>query len=264
VTILSLDNYLASARQNVPWMKSAAMTTVANISFDPFAIAGDPGAGTLAGTSTAAGVVPDDTIAGYPPVNTFGGGAVGYLTRARATSSVACRITLYDRLFVCGAYAFNAATTLAAQPSFSARIPSGTDYSGLEIWAEQVTAATGIQSVTVTYDDQANVSRSTGAISQAVAGIVGRCWRLPLVAGGSTVKMITNVTGTVATVGTFNVMVLRPLWEGFIPAASAGVVDDLMRTGAPIVYPDAALFCLVTPQGTALGIPMCGFEISNL
>ncbi len=261
--IASLDQYIASAKQNAVWMKTGSLTTVANVSFDPFAIAGDPGAGTLAGTSTTAGVVPTDATAGYPTINAFGGSATGYLSRARATSSVACRIDLYDRLFLAGAYAFNANTALSSQPSYSSRVPGGTDFSGLELWFEQVTAATGIQSVNVSYTDQADAARSTGAISQGTAGIVGRCTRMSLEAGGTSVKKITNVAGTVASAGTFNVMVLRPLWTGYVSLATQSVLDDLLHTGMPQVFADSALMCLVTPQSTALGVPMCSFEIAN-
>lgn len=263
MSILSVDNYVASAKQNVIWMKGGAMTTVANVTFDPFAIAGDPGAGTLAGTSTAAGVVPTAATAGTPTINAFGGGAKGYLAGATCTSSVACRVNLYDLLWKGGAYAFNANTAVTS-PSWASRVPAGTDFTGLELWFEQVTASTLVQSVTVNYTDQANAAQVTAAVSQTTAGIVGRCTRMTLAAGGTSIKTITNVLGTVASAGTFNVLVVRPLWEGFIPQASASVTDDFVKTGLVEVFADSALFCLVTPLSTALGVPMCTFEIANL
>ena len=262
MAITSLDTYIAAAKQNVNWAKTAALTCVANVSFSPFAIAGDPGAGTLAGTSTAAGVVPTDGTAGCPTINAFGGGATGYLAGATATSSVACRINLYDMLWKGGAYAFNANTAVTS-PSWSSRIPGGTDYTGVEIWMEQVTAGTLVQNATVLYTDSADVGKSTGAVSAGLAAIVGRCTRLGLAAGGTSVKTITNVQGTVASAGTFNILVLRPLWEAYIPLATFSVTDDLLKTGMPQVFADSALFCLVTPLSTALGIPMCTFEIAN-
>jgi len=216
----------------------------------------------LAGTSVAAGVVPDDTVAGYPAVNTFGGSAVGYLSRVEFASSVAGRLTLYDRLFVAGAYAFNASQALSAQPSFSARLP-GTSYKGLEIWVEQVTAGTLVQNVAVTYDDDGDISRTTGTVAAPAAMVVGRCFQLPLVAGGNSVKKITNVVGSTASAGTFNVMVLRPLWTGRMAIANDADVHDLLRTGMPIVYDTSALFMLAALDSTALGVPDCMIEIVN-
>ena len=75
MAITTLDGYIASAKQLVPWIKTAARTTVAAGWFSLFELAGNPGAGTLAGSSTTAGVVPDDTVAGFPSLSTFGGGA---------------------------------------------------------------------------------------------------------------------------------------------------------------------------------------------
>ncbi|MGL5935247.1 MAG: hypothetical protein ACRCZI_06450, partial [Cetobacterium sp.] len=169
-----------------------------------------------------------------------------------------------DRLFACGAYAFNANTALASQPSFSSRVPGGTDFTSLQIWVEQVTAATGNQAVNVTYTNQAGTgSRTTGAVGVGAAPIVGRCWQLPLQSGDSGVQRIDNVTGSVATVGTFNVMVLRPLWEGRVMIATAGDLHDLLSTGLPQVFADSAMYGLVCADSTSTGIPDVTFEIAN-
>lgn len=263
MTIATLDQYIAAPKQRAPWQKTASLTTVATSWFSTFAQAGNPGAGTLAGVNTANGVVPTDATAGYPAINAFGGGATGYLSKIEFGSTVACRIQLFDRLFVAGAYAFNANTALASQPSFAGRVP-GTNYAGLEIWVEQVTAATGNQAVTVTYTNEAGTTtRSTGAVGIGAAPTVGRCWQLPLQSGDSGVQRIDNVLGTVATVGTFNVMVLRPLWTGRVRAANDGDIHDFLRTGMPQIFADSALYALISADGTASGLPELEIEIAN-
>jgi hypothetical protein len=263
MTIASLDDYIASAKQRITFTKTAAVTTVAAAIFSVFDKAGDPGAGTLAGTSTTVGVVPTDATAGYPTINAFAGGATGYLSRFGFTSSVASRQALYDRLFLSGAHAFNAADTLGSQPSFASRVPGG-DYKMLELWVEAATAFTGIPVITVTYTNQDGVAgRTTGAVTAPAALTVNRCFQLPLQAGDTGIQKVESVTCGTATVGTFNVMVLRPLAEARVPVASYSEVQDMLKTGLPEVYADSALYLLVTADSTSSGIPSLHFEIAN-
>lgn len=270
--IKSGDQYFAAQKQDLILRKTASRTAIAQGWFSVFDVAGEPGAGVLAGTNTAAGVVPTDAIAGYPPINAFGASAIGRLTRVDFSSSVACRLRVYDRLFVAGAYAFNANTTLAGQPSYASRInlrnpandTDANDYKNLELWAEMVTAATGNQSVAVTYTDQdGNTGATTGAIGIGAAQTVGRCWQLPLASGDSGVQQITNVTGSIATVGTFNVMVLRPLCSMRIPVAGAGATWDAFLTGMKQIFADSSLFCMVCPDSTATGVFDLELQIAN-
>ena len=264
MSITTFDGLIAAARQIVPWTKTASRTSVAAIPFSVFDLAGNPGAGTLAGTSTTAGVVPDDTTAGCPLLNAFGGGNTGYLAAVDFYSSVACWIQLYDLLWKGGAYAFNANVTLSAQPSYSARVPGGTDFTGLQIWLETVTAFTGNQSIAVTYTNQAGTTgRTTGTIATGVAPTLGRMLQLPLQAGDSGVQKIESVVSTVATVGTFNVLVLRPLWAGRVPVANGGDTHGPDKTGLPQLFATSALFQIITADSTATGIPSLQLDITN-
>lgn len=264
MAITTLDQYIASQKQVIPWGKTGALTTIANMFFSSFDIAGFPGAGTLAGSSAASGVVHTDALAGYPAINAFQGGAKGYVSRLEFGSSVACRIALYDRLYVAGAYNFNASQTLSVQPSWSSRVPGGTDFTGLELWYEQVTAGTGVQSVAVTYTDQdGNAGATTGTVVMPAAFIKGRCAQLPLASGDSGLTKIETVTGTVATVGQFNINVLRPLCSVRVPYVNAAGVLDMLGTGLPEIYADSALYALVSCDSTALGIPDLLIEIAN-
>ena len=264
MTISTLDQYIAAASQRVGLIKTALRASVATIPFSVFDLAGNPGAGTLAGTSTTAGVVPTDATAGFPTINAFGGGATGYIGNVTFGNTVASRMRLFDLLWKGGAYAFNAAVTLSAQPSYSGRVLGGTDFTNTEIWLECVTAFTGNLSIAVTYTNQDGVAgRTTGTIATGVAPTVGRMLQLPLQAGDTGVQKIESVTSTVATVGTFNVLVMRRLWEGRCRLANDGDTHDFLKTGMPQIFADSALFLQVIADITATGIPEVQLEIVN-
>lgn len=263
MAISTFDGFIGSAKQYVAVAKTATRTTVASSWFSVFDVAGNPGAGTLAGTSTTTGVVPTDATAGCPTINAFGGGATGYLAQVDFGSSVACRLKLFDLLWKGGAYAFNANTSGNTPTSYSSRVPGGTDYTETQIWLEQVTAGTGVQNVAVTYTNQAGTTgRSTGTVATA-ANIVGRMWQLPLQAGDTGVQGVTGVVGSVATVGTFNILVMRPLWSGRVKIANDGDVHELSKTGMPFLYADSALFLAISADSTSSGIPDIELVIAN-
>lgn len=247
---------MPSVNQRQILKKTATRTTIASTWFSLFDIAGNPGAGTLNAGNTANGIVPVAGGSGYPSLAGFNGGT-GYLIGADIGSTVAGRIRLYDRVFACGAYAFNANTTLASQPSFAARVP-GT-YVGLEIWVEEVTAATGNLAVNVGYLDQDGNAGSTGAVGIGAAPTLGRCWQLPLAAGDSGVQRINSVAGTVASAGTFNVMVLRPLATGRVRVTNDGsYINGTKRR----IFQDSALYMLVCPDSTSSGLPDVEFDVT--
>lgn len=263
MSITSFDGLLASAKQRITLQKTASRTSVAAVPFSVFDLAGNPGAGTLAGANTANGVVPTDATAGFPTIGAFGGGAKGYLSRFEYAAPVAQRVSVYDMLFKAGAYAFNANTTLASQPSYSSRVPGGTDYKGLEIWIEAVTAFTGNPSFQINYLDQDGNAGDSGVVASGVAMSVGRMLRIPFAAGDNGVQQITQVRCTVATAGTFNVLVLRPLAAGRVAVANAGDVQGPDRTGMPEVFADSALFLQVTADSTATSTPELLIDIAN-
>ena len=274
MAITTFDGYVASAKQFVPYVKTAGRTTVAASWFTPFDLAGQPGAGTLAGTSTTAGVVPDATTAGMPTINAFGGGATGYLTQVGFSNTVASRIKVFDLLWKGGAYGFGAATTtVTAPPSYSARVPGGTDYSGTQIWIEVSTAfVTGnAWNVTVTYTNQAGATAKTTiafGTALAAAGLtLGRMYQLPLAAGDTGVQKIESVivvnNVTAMTAGAFNVLVMRPLWTGRVPAAFGGDIHDLSKTGMTQVFATSALYPIINADSTALGVPELEMVVAN-
>jgi len=263
MAITTIDGLISALKQTVVFCKTASRTSVALIPFSVFDLAGAPGAGTLAVGNTANGIVPTDAITGTPLLNAFSGANIGYLSRVDFSNTVACRMFLYDRVFSAGAYAFNAAVTLASQPSYVSRLPNG-DYNGLEIWIEAVTAFTGNQSIAATYTNLDGVTgRTTGTIATGVAPIVGRMLRLPLQAGDNGVQKIESVTSSVSTVGTFNVHVMRKLWCGRVKFANDGDIHEFTKTGMPQVFDTSALFYMIQPDSTATGLPTIDIDIIN-
>ena len=260
MAVTTLDGLIAATKRRVVYQKTASRTSVANIPFSVFDLAGNPGAGTLAVGNTANGIVPTDAVAGYPALATQA--ATLYINRIMARSSVACWFDLYDCLFSAGAYAFNANTTLTAQPSYAARVPA-TDYNGLELWLEAVTAFTGSQSIRIQYLDQGGAAGDTGTIATGVAPTVGRMFFMPLAAGDSGLQQVNVVTSTVSTAGTFNVHVMRWLWGCRINAANQGVVDSFLKTGLPHIYDASALRLIVQADSTATGLPSVRAETAD-
>lgn len=262
MAITTLDGLIAAASQRVGILKTASIVATALVATQNIQAAGNPGAGVLAGTNTANGIVPDDTVAGFPSIVNFAGGATGYISKIEFSNTVPCRMSLFDCLFKAGVYVVNAAVTLAAQPSYSGRVIGGTDFTNTELWIEAVTAFTGNQTIAVTYTNQAGVTgRTTGAIATGVAPGIARMLQLPLQAGDTGVQKIESVTSTISTVGTFNVLVLRRLWNGRVRIANDGDIHDFMKTGMPQIFDSSALMCIVTPDSTATGLPEIVAEV---
>lgn len=262
--IVSLDDYISAKKQIQVYYKSATATTIAAVmGYTLFDLAGSPGAGTLAIGNTANGVVHTSATAGYPLLNAFDVGAKGYLSKVEFSAPVAMRLALYDRLFAAGAYNFNADVTLASQPSYASRVPNGNDFNGLELWVETVTAFTGTPSFQINYLDQDGAAGDTGVIAAPAALTLRRCFQMPLASGDTGIQRVDRVRCTVASAGTFNVMVLRPLWAGRIMIANHGDIHDLLRTGLVEIFSTSALYVLCAADGTSSSTPCIHFEVAN-
>lgn len=136
-------------------------------------------------------------------------------------------------------------------------ISPGLNYSSLEILVEAVTAGTGNQAVNVTYSTMAadgvtlTGSRTTGAVGVGAALIVGRMYRLPLQSGDANAALLTNIVGSVATAGTFNVHLARKI-PGRFSVAVSPFADQFGydRTRLPYIPNNAALREVQTLAGT--------------
>jgi hypothetical protein len=214
---------------------------------------GAGGAGTLAGTSTTQGVVPTSAGAGFPNIRPIAPGNTAYLAQVDFNGVVnSGRIRLYDMLFKAGAYNFNdSGITLSAQPSFASRLPGG-DYSGTELWFEAVTAfATAAPTLTITYTNQDGVAgQSTGPVLATIAApTLYRAAQIPLAPGDTGIQKIESVTSTGPTAGTFNLLIVRPLWTGNVKQNGdygANCIHGPDKIGLRIVYDTSALFTMVS------------------
>lgn len=263
MAITTVDGLVAALRQVIAFNKTASRTSIAAIPFTIYDLAGTPGAGSLSVGNTANGIVPTDATTGAPVIDAFSGVNIGYIAKVDFSNTVASRLIVYDRLFSAGTYAFNAAQTLASQPSYAGRLPN-TNYKGLELWVEVVTAFTGNMSIAVTYTNQDGVTaRTTGTIATGVAPTLGRMIRLNLQAGDTGIQKIESITATVATVGTFNVHVMRKLWSGRVKFANDGDVHEFTKTNLPQVYTDSSLFYVVNADSTSTGLPTIDIDIVN-
>lgn len=265
MAITTLDGLITAATQHTGIRKTQSVTTIAATPFSVFNLTGQPGAGTLAGTSTAAGVVPDDTVAGFPSINAFGGGATGYLRNIDFSCTVACLLHVFDCLFKAGAYSGSPATnTLASQPSYSGRVPGGTDFTNTEIWFECTTGFVGNLTLTVTYTNQAGVAgRSSGAVAMGFAPTVNRLFQLPLQAGDCGVQKIESVVVAASTSGNFNILVLRRLKDMRVNLVNGGDTLGPDRTGCPVIFATSALYLAVEADSTSTGLPSVMFDIVN-
>jgi hypothetical protein len=275
MSISTLDQYIGANKQRIEYVKTAARTTVAAVPFTMFDLAGQPGSGTLAGTSTTAPVMPTDNTAGFPFIYFTSG--TTYLSKIEFNNSVASRLALFDMLSKSGAYAYSAGTTSISTPlDISSRCPDvngGSWGATNEIWVEVSTAfVTG-----TAWQVQVNYTSSTGATghstvisaTQAAAALtLGKMFQLALASGDTGVEKIESVTvtngGTAMTAGAFNVLILRPLWtSGRVPIANGSDIHDMLKTGLPIVYNTSALFLQVFADSTSTGTPECNIELAN-
>jgi hypothetical protein len=230
---------------------STPRTTIAGAWFQSLDLTGMPGSGTLAGTSVTAGVVPTDATAGCPTINAFSGSNTGYVSAIDCGCTATVRFLLADMLFKAGPYNFNSSQALSGQPSYLGRMPGG-DATGSQIWIECVTAFTGNLTVTITYTNQSGTGSRTATLATGTALTVGRMMQVPLQAGDTGVQKIESVVGSVATVGTFNVLVIRTLRQMRIGQSNDGAIvgpDQLMHQ----IFSDSALFVLTAYDGVAVG-----------
>lgn len=246
MAITTADGLVGAARQLIPIVKSTNTPGGTFFWLSSLNVAGAPGAGSLSVGNTSAGLVPTSATAGFPVVNAFGGGNTGYLAAAAYSANLAGRIYLKDRLYHVGSISCTtlATTTLASQPSATGRMPDGAG-AGCEIWVEVNTGVSNTAtSIQVTYTNSAGTTGQTSAAVLVQNFVSSRVIQVPLAAGDSGVQKIESVIvgGTVATTGSVNVIIARPLATLRVPVNGGGDTIGFDRTGLPIVYDTSALW----------------------
>lgn len=263
MAIATLAQYQAAAKQRFLLKKTPAGAPPGTSWWTAWDGSGSPGAGSLSIGSTSSGAVPTDATTGAPTIEPMSGSM--YLASAEVCAADSCRWMLYDRLFHAGSFTFNSSNTLTGVPSYSSRVPGGTDFTGLQIWIETASNMNGSPLVTTTYTDQ---SGGTGHTTGAIAASVGNNQRVlvqaPLASGDCGVTAIesTSMTGA-SSAGTWNIIVARPLLYGrAVGGKSSPVWID--RTGMPEIYGTSCLALMVRPDASAgMGVFEMDIEIAS-
>lgn len=274
MAITTGDGLIASAKQIIPYTKTAAVTTIALNRHSIRGAAGNPGAGTLAGPSTIPGALFTDASSGCPTINAFGGGATGYLTRVNWNNSVVGRIELWDVLYCVNipssAAGFQTTQTLTvtAPASYLGRCPDGLG-NGLRIFVEiTTTMSASATTISCTYANSAASpvgGKSTGTTASLSGFTASRWVELPLAAGDTGVSKLETIVigGATNAAGVANIIVCRPLWNSGTRVANSGSYDGVDMTGMPIVYDTSALVVTTVADSTSSGIPDLLIEIAN-
>lgn len=251
-TITDNNSYiaaLAGQQQRLPFTK-ASVTSVAGGYISLWASAGLPAAGTLALGNTTTGVIPTSATAGSFRFADAGTGNL-YLAKAAASSSVTGTLCVYDRVWHGGAYtsvngAISANTTTAITRSSTG--------DGVELWAEIASALSATATtITVTYVNQAGTGSRTATCALPASAIASRMFPFVLQAGDTGIRQITNVAGSAAPTGTFNLVMLERLTEIPITVAGVASLQDFAATGLPITEPSACVAMFMTTNTTSSG-----------
>lgn len=248
--ITTLDGLIGGTKGAGLILKTATKPAVAAGFWASYWAAGTiPAAGALAVGNTTAGVIPTEATAGAMAFTDPTGGAESYVLGATVSSTVTGIVMLYDRVFHIGALV----PTSGAYPGpvTGTTITRPADGAGMEIWAEVVTATNAnAHTVTITYDDQGNVS-STGSVVLPASQPIARMIPATLETGDSGVQHITGISGSASPpTGTFNLVICRPILRVGVVAnipARLGIPE----TGLRPLYADSCLaLAFYNPTGT--------------
>ena len=260
MAIASLDDYISATKNIIQYSKLITISSGGSSTKESiYQVAGNPGQGVLAGTSTTSGVLITNSTAGFPSF--YVSGTNVYLTRVSLVSSVACSIIIQDLIYKAGAYSFNSNVTLSSQPSISGRVINS-NYNEVSMYIEGVTATTGSLSVTITYTNQSGTTgRSSTLTGQSL--IAGKLIRVPLQAGDTGVQKVESVVAAVATAGTFNVLLVRDLYIGRIYSNNGSCIGSLEYIGLPEILPTSAINVVTAPDSSVTGAVQGIIEISS-
>lgn len=267
MAINSLADYATALKQRVVFNKGG-VSVFGLYYVSTLYAAGIPEASSALSGLAVTGDVPVSGDVGFPRIQPFSGN--GYLSGVEFYSGSDTnqgRVMLYDRLFHCGPYPQNAASqTLSGQPSFSSRVPGGTDYAGTQLFLElkNLFITPSSYTVTITYTNQAGTTgRSTSIVVGATGGSTGTNWAvpIPLASGDCGIQTIESVSGSAGPAGDFCLFIARPLWLGFSDVSVVGPkVEPMDSVGMPEVFSDSALAMLYA--STSSGVAISGSELS--
>lgn len=267
MAITSTEQFFNAQVQKLFFRKNA-ISSSGNSPTTAWQAGGMPTGATLAVGNTTTGVLFDDSYTGAFELTAFASGATGYIRSARLRQNNTGSLWLYDRLWGAGAISLTslATTTFSGQPSYTGRLLSGPDYTGLDVFLE-FTASVSATATTVTVgytNELGTPGRSSGAVTVTSFG-VNRLYAMPLQDGDKGVSQIESVTvgGTVATAGACNVIVGRRL------ASLHSEVDNISDSanwdllGMPQVFDTSCLWLVPVHTLNTTGVLSLELEIIN-
>lgn len=252
LAITTMNQLISALPGQSAGFTKASVTSVAGGYISLWGAAGNPGAGSLSVGNTTTGAIPTAATAGSFTFTNPSGGQLSYLARLTANSSVTGTVVLYDRLWHGGSYTSSNGTISANTTTAIARQADG---AGVELWAEIATALSATATtITVTYVNQDGTGSRTATATLLASSIASRMYPFALQAGDTGIRQITNIAGSAAPTGTFNLVMLKRIAE--IPIAIAGVapgVYDFAQLGMPRIFDSACLALFMVTNTTSSG-----------
>lgn len=253
MAITSLDNALAGMTPPGFFSKTFTGTVVTGRPFNPWYLAGIPGAASAPAPGIAGAAL--TSYAGQLNIPAASGNT--HLARFSAVSHANAGILiLADRLWHNSGISVTTTTAQTVNSvTWPARDANGlTDGEGVYIGLEIVTATgSGAATPSISYTNSAGTSgkTSTTVDTYAATSAAGMFFRLGLAAGDTGVRSIQSVTlGVSMTSGSISLVAYRILAMLELPFAAIPNALDALSLGMPRCYDNTVPFLLFMPQGT--------------
>lgn len=233
----------ANGQQEAEFSKNGATATSGGF-HSLFFLTQAPLAGASVGNTTT-GVIPTSATQGaFPFANPSSGNS--YLLKMQAAAQQIQTVVLYDRLWHGGPYNF-ANGSISANTTTAVNRDS-TGY-GAELWVEIFTAMSAVAcTLTVTYVNQNGTGSRTATCVVPASGIQNRLLPFVLQAGDTGIQQITNISGSAAPTGNFNLVILRKVAQVAVIGINQPFQVSWEDVFLPRIYDDACL-CLYSQCG---------------
>lgn len=269
---ITLDALLAGARPKETIQKVSASAEGAGTWHSLWKVAGSPTAGSNPPAySAGSGYVPTRSTAGCMGQANAAGGNELRAVNLEASGTTAGKLIIYDRLWACSGFVTNSTSLQSITTPgtvSSGRLPSGPDYSDVEVWLEVYTApgATGA-TWTVTVTDGGGTSRDRTYTHPANAESVGQMMLVaPLAAetAGCQGPVSFQCSVSSGTAGDIGITLLRRIAAIDMALINTGQFRGALDLGLPRVRDDACLAMMVQCTTTNTGSILGDFGLSEV
>jgi hypothetical protein len=257
MSISTLDGLIASIARGrtVDVLKIGTTAESIGSMHSRFLATGRPGAGVAPSVGLNGEQVTSATV-GALPFSYPTGGYSAYLAAANIAASVACSVSVYDRLWqnsgIDPAVTTEQAITPVAIPARDANgaaAGAGT-FAALEVYTA-TTNAGAITTITISYTNQSGTAGRTGKIASFPAtAVAGTVVEFDLQSGDTGVRSIESITlGTSLVTGAVGLVIGRKL--AFLPCPAANVATNLGFDDIGVqMWPGSAVFLTILQSAT--------------